>query len=82
MIRPLEEQNIDRVYPHHYGQFIITIFHIMLFVLVADKRAELKKLNRSILICFLELLDILINDPSSSEVIQSSKLCSLYVLSF
>ena len=38
MIRPLEEQNIDRVYPHHYGQFIITIFDIMLlFVLVKIK---------------------------------------------
>ena len=35
---------------------------------MADKKAELKKLNRSILICFLELLDILINDPASPAV--------------
>lgn len=35
---------------------------------VVDKKAELKKLNRSILICFLELLDILIDNPSSPEV--------------
>ena len=33
-----------------------------------DRKAELKKLNRSILVCFLELLDILINNPSSPEV--------------
>ena len=35
---------------------------------MTDKKAELKKLNRSILICFLELLDILINDPASPAV--------------
>ena len=35
---------------------------------VIDKKAELKKLNRSILVCFLELLDLLINNPSSPEV--------------
>lgn len=35
---------------------------------IVDKKAELKKLNRSILICFLELLDILIDNPSSPEV--------------
>jgi mediator of RNA polymerase II transcription subunit 7 len=34
-------------------------------VIRADRKAELKKLNRSILICFLELLDILINNPAS-----------------
>lgn len=33
-----------------------------------DRKAELKKLNRSILICFLELLDILINNPASPAV--------------
>ena len=35
---------------------------------LVDKKAELKKLNRSILICFLELLDILIGDPASPAV--------------
>ena len=34
----------------------------------ADKKAELKKLNRSISICFLELLDILIDNPASPLV--------------
>jgi len=33
-----------------------------------DKKGELKKLNRSILICFLELLDILIDNPASPAV--------------
>ena len=33
-----------------------------------DPKAELKKLNRSILICFLELLDILIANPASPAV--------------
>ena len=40
----------------------------MLLSLSTDRKAELKKLNRSILVCFLELLDILINNPSSPEV--------------
>jgi mediator of RNA polymerase II transcription subunit 7 len=50
MIRSLEEQNIERLYPQQY-----------------DKKIELKKLNRSVVICFLELLDILIDNPSSEE---------------
>ncbi len=36
--------------------------------MLIDKKAELKKLNRSISICFLELLDILIDNPASSAV--------------
>ena len=34
----------------------------------SDKKVELKKLNRSILVCFLELLDILITNPASPAV--------------
>jgi hypothetical protein len=34
----------------------------------SDKKMELKKLNRSILVCFLELLDILITNPASPAV--------------
>ena len=33
-----------------------------------DRKAELKKLNRSILVCFLELLDVLIDNPASPAV--------------
>ena len=34
----------------------------------ADSKEELKKLNGSIVISFLELLDVLINCPSSPQV--------------
>lgn len=50
IIRSLEEQGLQRLYPQKY-----------------DRKIELKKLNRSILICFLELLDILIENPASPE---------------
>ncbi|XP_003388722.2 PREDICTED: mediator of RNA polymerase II transcription subunit 7-like [Amphimedon queenslandica] len=61
MIRSLEEQNVQRLYPQQY-----------------DKKVELKKLNRSILICFLELLDILIDNPSSPE--RNDKIKDLSIL--
>lgn len=51
------------VYPCHLSTYL---FFWSLFLV--DKKAELKKLNRSILICFLELLDILIGDPASPAV--------------
>ena len=38
------------------------------FSLLLDRIKELKKLNHSIFINFLELLDILIKSPSSSKV--------------
>eukprot|EP00731_Ephydatia_muelleri_P029355 Em0020g999a len=50
IIRSLEEQGLQRLYPQKY-----------------DRKTELKKLNRSILICFLELLDILIENPASPD---------------
>lgn len=78
MIRSLEEQNVQRLYPQQYGKcksalgswFYLTIIILVIIIVVflLDKKAELKKLNRSILICFLELLDILIDNPSSPEV--------------
>lgn len=50
IIRPLESQNLKRLYPHNY-----------------DPKKELKKLNHSILVSFLDLLDILIKSPSSPK---------------
>jgi len=38
------------------------------FAILLDRIKELKKLNHSIFINFLELLDILIKSPSSSKV--------------
>ncbi|XP_020622672.1 mediator of RNA polymerase II transcription subunit 7-like [Orbicella faveolata] len=52
IIRPLELQGITRLYTTQ-GRF--------------DRIKELKKLNHSIFINFLELLDILIKSPSSSK---------------
>ena len=48
--------------------FTKVLMYFMLFICChcPDKKAELKKLNRSILICFLELLDTLIANPSSA----------------
>ena len=75
MIRSLENQGIQRLYPQNYSKrrhpesanFKSSFYFFVMFSSV-DKRAELKKLNRSILICFLELLDILINNPASPAV--------------
>ena len=50
IIRPLESQNLKRLYPHNY-----------------DPKKELKKLNHSIFVSFLDLLDILIKSPSSHK---------------
>ena len=50
IIRPLESQNLRRLYPHNY-----------------DHKRELKKLNHSILVNFLDLLDILIKSPDSPK---------------
>lgn len=50
IIRPLESQNLPRLYPHNY-----------------DHKRELKKLNFSILVNFLDLLDILIKAPDSQR---------------
>ncbi|XP_031554130.1 mediator of RNA polymerase II transcription subunit 7-like [Actinia tenebrosa] len=52
IIRPLESQGIARLYPQHRR---------------LDRITELKKLNHSIVINFLELLDILIKTPSSAK---------------
>jgi len=52
IIRPLEHQGITRLYTAH-GRF--------------DRIKELKKLNHSIVVNFLELLDILIKSPSSPK---------------
>ncbi|KAM9850146.1 mediator of RNA polymerase II transcription subunit 7 [Aulostomus maculatus] len=48
IIRPLESQGIERLYPLQF-----------------DHKRELKKLNMSILVNFLDLLDILIKSPGS-----------------
>jgi len=48
IIRPLESQNLTRLYPQNY-----------------DHKRELKKLNYSILVNFLDLLDVLIRAPDS-----------------
>ena len=50
IIRPLESQNLRRLYPQNY-----------------DHKRELKKLNHSILVNFLDLLDILIKNPDSPK---------------
>ncbi|KAK2168808.1 hypothetical protein LSH36_14g10022 [Paralvinella palmiformis] len=50
IIRPLESQNLRRLYPQNY-----------------DHKRELKKLNHSILVNFLDLLDILIKSPDSPK---------------
>lgn len=50
IIRPLESQQIRRLYPQHF-----------------DRKKELKKLNHSLLVNFLDLIDILINAPESSR---------------
>ena len=104
MIRSLEDQGIQRLYPQSYGELLLVVsackrtdqagdslgekvrgswaetrlgtrqsVHSLHSVVIssftfADRKAELKKLNRSILICFLELLDILINNPASPNV--------------
>ena len=44
------------------------LFQVEGFFLPLDRIKELKKLNHSIFINFLELLDILIKSPSSSKV--------------
>lgn len=48
IIRPLESQQIKRLYPQHF-----------------DRKKELKKLNHSLLVNFLDLIDILIQAPES-----------------
>lgn len=48
IIRPLESQQIRRLYPQHF-----------------DRKKELKKLNHSLLVNFLDLIDVLINAPES-----------------
>jgi mediator of RNA polymerase II transcription subunit 7 len=48
IIRPLESQQIRRLYPQHF-----------------DRKKELKKLNHSLLVNFLDLIDILIYSPES-----------------
>nr|XP_033783662.1 mediator of RNA polymerase II transcription subunit 7 [Geotrypetes seraphini] len=48
IIRPLESQGIERLYPLQF-----------------DHKKELRKLNMSILVNFLDLLDILIRSPGS-----------------
>ena len=69
MIRPLEEQGLERLYTENYGPCrCITTMHCDMYLCGVDRKAELKKLNRSILICFLELLDVLINNPASPAV--------------
>lgn len=50
---------------------LLLIYHKS-FSLFADRIKELKKLNHSIVINFLELLDILIKSPSSSKVRKKS----------
>jgi len=50
IIRPLESQNIRRLYPQNY-----------------DHKRELKKLNHSILVNFLDMLDILIRCPDTNK---------------
>lgn len=49
-------------------RYILGVVYTCDNVLRADRKAELKKLNHSILICFLELLDVLINNPASPAV--------------
>ena len=61
IIRSLEQQNMDRLYPLEF-----------------NRQKELKKLNHSLLINFLELLDILINEPTSSK--REKKLGEITVL--
>lgn len=72
MIRPLEDQGIQKLYPIEYGTIkqhaLGAVYTKYLSLIFLDKKSELKKLNRSILICFLELLDMLITNPSSPEV--------------
>lgn len=48
IIRPLESQQIRRLYPQHF-----------------DRKKELKKLNHSLLVNFLDLIDLLIFSPDS-----------------
>lgn len=50
IIRPLESQQIRRLYPAHF-----------------DRKKELKKLNHSLLVNFLDLIDILIYAPESQR---------------
>lgn len=50
IIRPLESQQIRRLYPQHF-----------------DRKKELKKLNHSLLVNLLDILDILIHAPESSR---------------
>lgn len=50
IIRPLESQQIRRLYPQHF-----------------DRKKELKKLNHSLLVNFLDLIDILIYAPESQR---------------
>lgn len=50
IIRPLESQQIRRLYPQHF-----------------ERKKELKKLNHSLFVNFLDLLDLLINSPDSSR---------------
>lgn len=50
IIRPLESQQIRRLYPQHF-----------------ERKKELKKLNHSLLVNFLDLLDILIYAPESTR---------------
>ncbi|CAB4003178.1 Mediator of RNA polymerase II transcription subunit 7 [Paramuricea clavata] len=61
IIRSLEQQNMDRLYPLEF-----------------NRQKELKKLNHSVLINFLELLDILINEPTSPK--REKKLGEITVL--
>ncbi|XP_014665415.1 PREDICTED: mediator of RNA polymerase II transcription subunit 7-like [Priapulus caudatus] len=53
IIRPLESQGIKRLYPQNPQNF--------------DHKRELKKLNHSILVNFLEMLDILIRAPATAK---------------
>lgn len=61
IIRPLESQQIRRLYPQHF-----------------DRKKELKKLNHSLLVNFLDLVDILINAPESPR--RTEKIDDLTVL--
>jgi hypothetical protein len=82
IIRSLESQDIKQLYPDNPGKYrdhgiapfsliwktTVTIVWSLTPCYRVDSQVELKKLNHSILVCFLELLDILITNPSSEKV--------------
>ena len=92
MVRPLGEQRLTQVYPNQSGKNFedipalalmllslpLSLYFSLFFSPSIDRKMELKKLNRSILVCFLELLDILILNPASPE--RNTKINNLSIL--